>query len=75
MKKSLFPFLALFLLLVLRRHAAGEEFPYREIQQAVEGKNYSLALKLSEQLPEKERFYLSGVLKEKLDKLFRGKIF
>lgn len=68
MKKSLFPFLALFLLLVLRRHAAGEEFPYREIQQAVEGKNYSLALKLSEQLPEKERFYLSGVLKEKLDR-------
>ncbi|MCK4244662.1 MAG: transglycosylase SLT domain-containing protein [Candidatus Omnitrophica bacterium] len=65
MKKSLFPLFVIFPLIVAYSTLA-QEAPYKEIQQAIEGKDYISALNLAKALPEEEGLYLSGILKEKL---------
>ena len=65
MRNSLFSLFAVFLLLVAYPILA-EEAPYKQIQQAIEERDYVSALELANQLQEEERFYLSGILKEKL---------
>ncbi len=44
---------------------SAEETPYKQIQQAIEEKDYVSALNLAKVLPEEEGLYLSGILKEK----------
>ena len=63
MRGSLF---LIILFLLITYPVLAEKLPYQKIQRTIEQKGYSSALKLACQLPEEEKFYLSGILEERL---------